>query len=509
MEALNRQLKLLAERAPHSLAAHGALFHKIPSGDPLLPARHHLEWIRILEDVERFRWVVLIAPPGYAKSSWCAIAYASWRIGVTEGKIRIGLVANTGDLAEGFGRGVADAIEMPRYQQVYGIGPGDKGQWSLARMWTTGAVDKVNPNLLCVGMKGQVVGKRFDEIILDDPTTYFQARSPTEMETQRQFVVNTLLERFPPGFKPPEGLGRMVVVTTRWGENDLVPLFKDRGFKVIRMPALGYWDRVAKCPDCDLVRDADLYALIQRCEHCDSPREPELLYGVEPLWPEQESREDLESQRDLDPENFELVKQGDASAASGGTTFEVDKVQYGELPDRNQFERVVTFIDTAGGKDRNKGDYFVAATVGWTANREQMWAIHVERSRIPAPDQLAKVIEIGNDPVLRPDYVAVEMKNEGISLYQHLVMNVDARFHTRQYVPEHDKEWRAIPFAKTVSQEKFFLPRYKNGRHPDWCQPLVSEMTRFPKSAHDDQVDAISGACQTEAVQGPRFTLLK
>ena len=127
----------LAREAPTSLSAHAALFHKLPSGDPMTPARHHREWIRILEDVENFRWVVIVAPPGYAKSSWCSMAYSSWRIGQTGGKIRIGLVANTGELAEGFGRGVADAIESPRFEKVYGIGPGDKGKWSLARMWTT------------------------------------------------------------------------------------------------------------------------------------------------------------------------------------------------------------------------------------------------------------------------------------------------------------------------------------------------------------------------------------
>lgn len=475
----------------------------------MLPARHHKEFIRILEDVETFRWVVIVAPPGYAKSSWCAMAYASWRIGVTKGQIRIGLVANTGDLAEGFGRGVADAIELPRYEKVYGIAPGAKGQWSLARMWTTGSTDKVNPNLTCVGMQGQVVGKRFDEIILDDPTTYFQARSPAEMEAQRKFVTTTLLERFPPGFKPPDGLGRMVVVTTRWGEQDLVPLFLDRGFKLIRMPALGWWDRKLRCNVCDQDRDVDIYAALQRCEHCDTTEPPEWVYGEAPLWEELESRDALLSQRELDPEDFELVKQGDPKAVSGGTTFDTSKINYGELPGRDSFEKVITFVDTSGGKDRNKGDYFVAATIGYRNNGSELWGIDLYRDRMPAPEQQEKVIQIGNNPEWRPDYVAVEMKNEGIALYQNLIVNPKVRFHVRQYEPVNDKDWRAIPFANMVNNGRFFLPTNSNGERFPFCRALVSEMSVFPNGRHDDQVDAISGGCQTNADAGPRFTILR
>jgi predicted phage terminase large subunit-like protein len=475
----------------------------------MVPSRHHREWIRILEDVENFRWVVIVAPPGYAKSSWSSIAYSSWRIGQTGGKIRIGLVANTGELAEGFGRGVADAIESPRYEKVYGIGPGEKGKWSLARMWTSGAIDMVNPNLTCVGMQGQVVGKRFDEIILDDPTTYFQARSPAEMEAQRKFVTTTLLERFPPGFKPPDGLGRMIVVTTRWGEMDLVPLFLDRGFKIIRMPALGWWDRTARCNVCGNDRDPDIYSVLQRCEHCDTDEPAEIIYGTEPLWETMESREELEKQRELDPEDFELVKQGDPKAVSGGTTFDTGKINYAELPSRDSFEKVITFVDTSGGKDRNRGDYFVVATIGYRNNMNELWAINVFRDRMPAPEQQQKVIQIGNDLEWRPDYVAVEMKNEGIALYQNLIVNPKVKFHVRQYEAVRDKEWRAIPFANMVNNGRFFLPTNNLGERFPFCRPLVSEMAPFPNGRHDDQVDAISGGCQTVADAGPRVTVLR
>ena len=66
-ERVHRHLQRLAKDAPSSLAAHAALFHRSDDGRPLVPKRHHLEWIRILQDRDRFRWVVIVAPPGYAK----------------------------------------------------------------------------------------------------------------------------------------------------------------------------------------------------------------------------------------------------------------------------------------------------------------------------------------------------------------------------------------------------------------------------------------------------------
>ena len=249
-------------------------------------------------------------------------------------------------------------------------------------MWTTGAVDKTNPNLHCVGIGGSVQGHRYDEIILDDPSTWDDVRSPATMDGQRFFVRTTLLERFPPGLKPPDGLGRMVVVLTRWGDEDLVETFRELGFRIVTMPALGYWDRRALCQNCGEDRDPDQWSLLQRCEHCESLEPPEMVWGDEPLWPERESRETLEAQRDAEPIEFELVKQGDPRAVSGNT-FKVENIQRKEMPEPNAFEQVIQFVDTAGGKKRDRGDYFVMATLGIRDEGREVWAIDCIRERLP------------------------------------------------------------------------------------------------------------------------------
>lgn len=507
-EQLNRHLQTLAKRAPSSLAAHAALFHRSDDNKPILPAAHHKEWVRILEDRETFRWVVVVAPPGYAKSTWFSVAYASWRIGQEKGRLRIGLLSRTGDLAQGFGKGVADSIENARYQKVYGIRPDEKKGWNLSQMWTTGAVDKVNPNLHCVGIGGNVQGHRYDEIILDDPSTWEDVRSTGVMDGQRFFVKTTLLERFPPGLKPPDGLGRMVVVLTRWGDNDLVEMFRELGFVIITMPALGYWDRRAVCSICGSDRDPDLYAVLQRCEHCDTPERPENIWGQKPLWEEREPFSTLELQREDDPILFDLVKQGDPKAVAGNV-FDVRMFNTGILPDRNQFERVVQYVDTAGGKDRKKGDYFVIVTIGLRKGGQEIWVLDVFRDRIPAPEQEQKVIDKGRDPMLRPDRIYIESKNEGIALYQRLIISRDARLPLEQVTPVADKEFRAIPWANVVNAGRVWIPANHEGVPVSWARNFTIEHAGFPGGRHDDQVDAAAGAYGQTTQAGPRVRVLR
>lgn len=510
-EHLNRTLQDLAKKAPTSLAAHAALFHRTNEDVPLIPAPHHREWVRFLQARERFRWLCVVAPPGYAKSSWFSIAYASWRIGVTKGRVRIGLVSNTATQAQGFGRSVADAIENPRFEKVYGIGPNPKIGWSLEQMWTTGAIDKTNPNLLCAGVGGPIVGKRFDEIILDDPTTWEEARSQTIMEGQKFWLKTTLLERFPPGLKPPDGEGRMVVVLTRWGDRDLVETLRELGFKIVTMPALGWWDREATCATCERERDPDPFKIVLRCEHCDSAEPPKITWGDEPLWGTLESRATLLQQREEDTIIFDLVKQGDPKAI-GGDIFDVSMINYG-LPPR-QFDQVLQFVDTAGGKDRQKGDYFVIVTMGIRKGGEEIWILDVFRERIPAPEQERAVIEkfrefrnAGHAP-----RVIVESKNEGHALYQRLIISKEERVVIEEFDPGiTDKEYRAAPFAQVVNKGRVWVPAVQQGQDlvpVRWVRSFQAELAAFPQGAHDDQVDAASGAYLKTATGGPRIRVL-
>lgn len=468
----------LRRLAPVSLEAHARLVHRDDRGRPIVAARHHAEWIRILEDRERYPWVCVVAPPGYAKSTFFSTIYPTWRVGVTAGRVRIGVVSSAAGQSAALVQTCGEAIKSPPFKAAYpGVEPDPKRGWSRGSFFVTGAPEGHTPTMLSSGLGGMsVLGKRFDEIVLDDPTTWEQARSRSVMEGQRHFLKTTLASRFPPGMGPPDGKGgRMVVVLTRWSEEDLVPTLADMGFQVVRMPALGYWDRL------------DL-------------GDGEYEYGSAPLWPEKESLEQLTAMREEDELVFELVMQGNPAVLKGDF-FDPDWFQRGELPDRERFERVVQYVDTAGGKSRRRGDYFVILTLGKVHGHDAYWVLDVYRARIPAPEQETAVIRHAARPDLAPDLVIVEGSNEGRALYQRLVTR--ARLPLKEYVPTKDKEFRATPVANAYRRGLVFHPE-----RASWVRPFEAEVEAFPEGPHDDQVDALAGAYNAFDRGRPRVRVL-
>jgi predicted phage terminase large subunit-like protein len=492
------RLNVLARQAPTSLRAHTQLVHRTDNDVPMVAFRHHDEWVRVLEDREQYPYVVVVAPPGYAKSSWFSIAYPTWRIGQSGGKIRMGLIANTHSVARGFSGAIQAAIETDRFQMAYpNVRPDEERAWRENEWAVTGLPPGPNFTMMAYGMNGPVQSRRFDEIVLDDPTTWQQALSPSIMENQRRWVRNTLIKRFPPGMRPPKGKGgRMVVVLTRWSVDDLVPTFRQLGFKIVTMPALGYWDGV-------------------------QDELGEFVPGEEPLWPEMEGLADLLAQREEDEIIFELVMQGNPKVLSGDM-FDPASFQRGVPPKREEYDRIVMAVDTASGKDRKKGDYFALATLGTLG--AQVWVDSVKKGIFNAVEQERAVMTaLGLEPVgldawrvqdealwrTRPTALVIEDKNEGTALWQRLVArHIPVRILPAQ--ANYDKETRASPLATAYRSNYVWHPAWPDEEGeltsiPAWVRSYEAEAQAFPDGPHDDQVDAVAHAYNHLGYRGPRI----
>lgn len=470
---LEQEVHRRAEQARDSLDMHTRLVHRAPTGARIVPARHHQEWIRLLEDREKHPFLCVIAPPGSAKSFYFSIAYPAWRLG-QQPDLRIGLISRVHSHATGFSRAVQEALDTPEFQTAYpGVEPDYLRGWALNQWFLKTAPPGPNPSFLASGIGGRgVLGRRFDEIIVDDPTAWDDARSEDVMEKQRNWLRAVLLTRFPPNMRPPHGYGgRMVVVLTRWSERDLVPTLKDLGFTIVNMPSLGYWDQTVN-------------------------EDGEVEYGDAPLWPEVEGREQLDAERADDELMFELVKQGNPRVL-GGHVFDSQHFQRGTPPPRSEFERVVQYADTAGGKDRKKGDYFALATVG--IKGQDVWILDMVRERIPAPEQedAVRIAAARWDPEL----ICIEAANEGTALYQRLSLH--SRLPLDDVTPTKDKEFRAIPLSNAYRARRVWHPEGER-----WVPRYETELAQFPQGAHDDQVDAAGGAYAKTEDPGPRIRIL-
>lgn len=483
---LAKRLEQLRRRAPTNLRASAQFIHRTDDDLPLVTARHHSIWVRILEDRKRFPFVALVVPPGYGKSTWVSQAYATWRIGATNGKVRLGMIANTDNLSWAWAAAVRDAIEGERFQMAFpNCVPNRKRGWRHNELFFEATPHGNTGTLYAAGMNGQVQSKRFDEILIDDPTTWQDALSRSKVERQARWLQNTLMRRFPPGMRPPNGGaagGRCVVTCTRWSVNDLIPTFKELGFVVVTMPALGFWDG-----------------------HRD--RNGEFVPGVEPLWPEKEDRDELEQRRDENPIDFELVDQGNPKVLAGDV-FDAAWFKYRPPIPRDDYVRVVMALDTASGKDRARGDYFAACTMGLRADNS-IDIINIYRGILTAPEQENETLKLLT--MYQPDLLVIEDAREGTALWQRLV-SLHINQAMKPVVPVQDKEFRASPMAQAYRLGQIYHAAHvdsnKELRPEKWVRVYQGELEGFPSGTHDDMVDAAAHCYSEIGTYGPRARVL-
>lgn len=474
----------------------------------MVAARHQQVMVEFLEREDEHPFVVFVLPPGYGKSTW-GVAYLTWLIGKYKARRRIGLVANTDRLAWSWAGAVKETVESTAFKSAYPeIAPDIARGWRHNELFFRAASDPTdrqgrpygtpkgpNASIYAVGMNGPVQSKRFDVIYLDDPTTWQDALSPAKLDNQRQWLKNTLIRRFPPGGRPPNGkFTRMVVTLTRWTADDLVPLLRDLGYTVVHMPALG--------EDVDPVTGAP-------------------WPGAHALWPEKESVAELEERQAADPIEFSLVDQGDTDVVKG-EVFDESWFRLRRPLDRDQYERVVLGVDTSSGKKRQAGDYSAWAVLGRRPIERQpgtgkiingfdgsVDVLHVKRDRATSPEQ--EEITIGLMGLWEPDLTVIEDRGEGTALLQRLVARHVGRA-MKGVTPVLDKEARAVGLSLAYRgghvNHAAHLGADDELRGEQWLRTYTNEAKAFPTGRHDDQVDAAAHAYNEIGGAGPRTRVL-
>jgi len=280
--------------------------------------------------------------------------------------------------------------------------------------------------------------------------TQEQARSPVEQEKARRYHDLTVDSRLHPD-------GWCVAVMTRWHESDLAAhLAAKSDWDVLEMPALGYWGEDAA------------------------------------LWPERFDRDWLEAKRrDIGGPLFACLYQGNP-AALGGAIFKAAS-WLRPLPDgftRNRCTRVVQFWDLAFS-EKDSADYTVGLTLG-RGEGGALYVLGVHRARV-TQDQLLNVIA-RQVHLWRPAVVGVEEAAYRAPVTRDLIgrlLRGDLPCHFQAVKPVADKVMRARLPAGRAEAGLLFADR-----GAPWFEEFAAELTAFPNGAHDDQVDALSGATQ-------------
>ncbi|MBI1405247.1 MAG: hypothetical protein GC145_03870 [Caulobacter sp.] len=177
---------------------------------PLKLAAHHRYWLKILERVEAgdLQRVMCFMPPGAAKSTYAVDVFTPWFLAKGDDRSVL-VVTYASDLAVRRGRRARAVARQPVFRQVFGVGPlkshAGAGSWSLDN----------RSDWMGAGILAGLTGNRADLIVIDDPVKgRAEADSALIRRRTREEFDDTVRTRLKAG-------GRIVLIQTRWHEDDL------------------------------------------------------------------------------------------------------------------------------------------------------------------------------------------------------------------------------------------------------------------------------------------------
>lgn len=201
--------------------------HALSSSDQT-PAAHHRLLLRELQALSQgsIDRLLVHMPPGSAKSTYASTIFPAWWFGQHPGSSIIA-ASHTEALAAHFGRRVRDMISAQQPILGFDLTKGAKSsvQWRL----TNGG------EYLAIGTRGAVIGRRADLVIIDDPVG---SLAQADRALDRDRIWNWFRSDLSTRLKPK---GRILIVMTRWHEDDLagrIGQYSNDNWRILKLPAL-------------------------------------------------------------------------------------------------------------------------------------------------------------------------------------------------------------------------------------------------------------------------------
>lgn len=390
--------------------------------------------------------LIIEMPPRHGKTLTVSRYFPAWHLGRNPNH-RIMLVSYGADLADKNSRIARNLIRAPYYRAIFPdieLAQDSRAvdSWDLSQQ--DGGAD-------ALGIGGGATGKGAHILNIDDPV---KNRAEAESETYRQrnweAFTSDLYTRLEP-------YGAIILTATRWHSDDLTGRaleMAEEGWRVLRLPAL-----------------AELGDVLARDEGAA-------------LWPQRFSRELLLKTASAlgDYEFASLYQQ--KPIPRGNSLFDTARIELVDyVPECTQ---VVRFYDLAVTAKKHS-DYSVGLKLGLTDD-ERPVILHVWRAQKEFPDVKAAIVQNAQTDG-RAVRIRLEAEKAGLIGLQELLRDPQMRAFTVDAVPpQGDKYSRSLPVASRVNAGRVLMVR------GDWNRALLDELGVFPMGAHDDQVDALSGA---------------
>ena len=424
--------------------------------DGFAPAAHQRLLIQRLEAIVdgTIDRLMVLMPPGSAKSTYASVLFPAWWF-VRHPASSVIAASHTADLAQHFARQLRAVIGAHAPLLGYELAA---GQRAAARWETTAA-----GHYFATGVRGPLAGRRADLAIIDDPV---KGMSDADSATQREHLWSWFRSDLLTRLKPR---GRIVLVMTRWHQDDLAGQLLGRGaaeWNVLRLPALA---------------EAD---------------DPLGRLPGHALWPEWEDEAALLRKRDTMGERVWSALFQQSPRPPHGSLFKVTRIEMTDAPSPLAGTIVRAWDLAATAADgRNDPDY----TVGLKLLRDpagRLVVLDVVRLRAsPLGVETAMLATAAADGRAVRIALAEDPGQAGKAQVLHYARKLAGHIVTASRETG-SKLTRALPIASQVEAGNLLLVRAA------WNQDFLDELRDFPFGRKDDQVDALARAF-TFAVEVP------
>ncbi|WP_271066402.1 hypothetical protein [Caulobacter sp. NIBR1757] len=436
----------------------------IPGAGPgrSLPlAAHHRLWLDKLEAVERgeIRRLMGFMPPGSAKSTYAVDVFTPWFLARAKNRSVLTVTYATA-LAGRRGRKARSVTRQPVFQRLFGVAP-ERSQASVLDWGLDNGSEWMG-----AGMLAGITGNRADLIVIDDPVKgRAEADSELIRRRTREEFDDTVRTRLKAG-------GRIVLIQTRWHEDDLAGSLLPTDYDGRSGPVL--------------CRDGEVWEVVSIPAQAEREDDPLGRSVGDYLWPEY-WREDHWSQFKLNPRTWNALYQQRPRPVEG-SYFErgwFRRFQEHELPKTLRYYGSSDYAVTEGGGDFTRLTVWgvdaafnlwrVASWGGqtsadqWIERQCDLIADFRRRGGIRRWFGEAGVIQRAVEPMLR-----AKMRARSVSCPLEWLSSGQ------------DKATRARSAQSLVREGRIFVRDDGDGD----C--FIDECVAFPLGRYDDEVDCLS-----------------
>jgi len=468
---------VIEEKAKRKLASYA----KLVTHGKWHEAKHLSLIADVLEKIEKkdLNRVIISLPPRHGKSMLVSEIFPAWYLGKHPDDFIIGtsysdaLARSFSEKARNYYKEWAPVL----WGQSISRTSSSKSRWTI---------NGYNGGYLAAGAGGPITGFGARIAIIDDPIKNWQeAQSVTIRETIWDWYRSTLRTRLTHD-------GAIIIISTRWHNDDLIGrIVKEskehedsEDWEIINLPAIA--------------EDNDV---LGRSEG-------------EPLWPERFGENYLSKTRTaVGPTIWSALYQGRPHAKEGAL-FDISKVKVHktdeDFPKDVQWARIWDYAHTAKQRASDDPDYtsgtllaFKKEDSGGSATRWSLWIKDVFRCREAAPARDAGIKRIADidGPYVR---IGVEDSIDSRDGFEAMRVAIGGRYKLERIKLDGDKVVRATPLE----------PIFENGDvhilYGPWNTAWFDELSNFPYSVHDDQVDNLSAGyrmlCVGNQVQRVRLS---